>query len=197
MGNSNSSTASTGNLPPLDTVTSCKTEKLMGTWLVIAVKPTMFETTSSNGVERYSRPQGKSHDIDISFTYNQNEPIESPFKSISQKAWVQGLNKEDSGEWKVSPVWPLKLPYLILEVDQAAYSYVIVGYPQRRYCWIMYRKPQMPESTYEMLTKLVTEKHKYNLDDFRLVPQKWTAEEREKRGLTKDEIPDDMLSSSS
>mmetsp|Transcript_10955 Transcript_10955/g.24460 ORF Transcript_10955/g.24460 Transcript_10955/m.24460 type:complete len:195 (+) Transcript_10955:101-685(+) len=187
MGNKSSTT-----LPPLQTVTHCNTNKLMGTWFVIGVKPTMFETTCSNAVERYSRVNGGKNDVNIDFQYNKNEPIASPLKSLPQKGWVQG-NKEDSGEWKVSPFWPIKMPYLILDVDDQDYKYVLIGYPSRDYAWIMARQPQMPEETYNMLTKQLEEKHQYSLEGLRRVPQMWTAEERSKRGFSKEEVPDSML----
>jgi apolipoprotein D and lipocalin family protein len=85
------------------------------------------------------------------------------------------------------------MPYLILEVDDKCQEYTIIGYPSREYCWIMARKPQMPEKQYEELTRLLVEKHQYNLEGLRKVPQIWTKDEREKRGLTADEIPDSML----
>jgi hypothetical protein len=47
-----------------------------------------------------------------------------------------------------------------------------------------------------MLKKLLVEKHQYSLDGLRDVPQVWTEEEREKRGYTKDQIPDSMLTRS-
>lgn len=201
MGNSSSST-----LPPLKTVSSCNTNKVMGTWFVIAVKPTIFETTCSNAVERYSRNNnnnndnknkkgGGQHDVNIDFQYNKNDPISSPIKSLPQKGWIQGSDKENSGEWTVSPMWPLKAPYLILDVDVENYEYILIGYPSRAYAWIMGRQPQMKDETYEMLTKQLVEKHQYNLDGLRRVPQVWTEDERTKRGFTKEEIPDSMLSS--
>jgi len=57
----------------------------------------------------------------------------------------------------------------------------------------MSRHPVMKEETFEMLKDKLVTKHQYSLDGFRRVPQVWTAEEREKRGLTKSEIPDSML----
>lgn len=166
----------------------------MGTWFVIGVKPTVFETTCSNAVEVYTRmPDKKRFDVNIDFKYNKDEPIKSPLKSLPQKGWIQGDNKDDSGLWKVSPLWPVKMPYLILEVDDE-YSYTIIGYPSREYCWIMYRKPVMPDGLYDKLTKLLVEKHQYDLNGLRKVPQVWTREEREKRELTEDEIPNSMLS---
>ena len=189
MGNSASSSA----LPPLQHVTKCATDQFMGTWFVIGVKPTMFETTCSNAVEIYTRmPEKKRFDVNIDFKYNKDEPIQSPLKSLPQKGWVQGDNKDDSGLWKVSPLWPIKMPYLILEVDDD-YSYTVIGYPTREYCWIMYRKPTMPENLYNDLTQRLVEKHQYDLDGLRKVPQVWTREERDKRGLSDKDIPDSML----
>ena len=189
----NSASASSG-LPALQHVAHCATDSFMGAWFVIGVKPTIFEKTCSNAVEVYTRVSDKkSFDVNIDFKYNKNEPIKSPIKSLPQKGWVQGDNKDDSGLWKVSPMWPIKMPYLILEVDDE-YSYTVIGYPSRDYCWIMYRKPVMPDSLYEDLTKRLEEKHQYDLKGLRKVPQVWTKEEREKRGFTEKEIPDSMLS---
>lgn len=188
MGNSASS-----KLPPLNVVSNCETARVMGTWFVIGVKPTMFETTCSNAVEKYTWMENKKFDINIDFQYNQNEPLTSKLKSLPQKGWVQG-DPANSGEWKVSPFWPVKMPYPIIEVDEKDYSYIVVGYPSRDYCWIMSRKPTMDESLYKELTEKLVEKHQYSLDGLRKVPQKWTRAECEKRGITKDEMPDSYLS---
>mmetsp|Transcript_9936 Transcript_9936/g.15916 ORF Transcript_9936/g.15916 Transcript_9936/m.15916 type:complete len:203 (+) Transcript_9936:35-643(+) len=190
MGNSGST-----SLPALQTVSSCETARLMGTWFVIGVKPTIFETTCSNAVEKYTLLDEKSsHDIDIDFTYNAKEdPFKSKLKSLPQKGWVQGSNRLNSGAWTVSPMWPLKMPYSIIEVDDKDYSYVVIGYPSRAYCWIMAPHPTMDETLYKSLTMKLVEKHQYSLDGLRRVPQRWTSAEREKRGLTSKEIPDSML----
>ena len=113
------------SLPALETAASCDTSKFLGTWFVIGVKPTMFEKTCSNAVEIYSRVEDKKHDIDIDFQYNEKDPIESKLKSLPQKGWIQG-DKENSSTWKVSPFWPIKMPYLILEVDDD-YSHTVIG----------------------------------------------------------------------
>jgi apolipoprotein D and lipocalin family protein len=187
MGNSASS-----NLPALQTVASCETAKFMGTWFVIAVKPTVFEKTNSNAVEKYTRVEGKSHDINIDFQYNAEAPITSKLKSLPQKGYLQG-NKENTSEWTVSPFWPLKMPYPIIELDEKEYSYCVIGYPSRDYCWIMARKPFMDDNLYKGITEKLVEKHRYTLDGLRKVPQKWSKTEREKRGLTTAEIPDELL----
>jgi apolipoprotein D and lipocalin family protein len=187
MGNSSS-------LPPLKTVASCNTQQFMGTWFVIAVKPTLLERTCSNAVEKYTfLENSEKHDIDIDFTYNQKEPLTSSFKSLPQKGWVQGEKKTESSLWKVSPMWPIKMPFPIIELGND-YDYCVIGFPNRQYCWIMSRKPVMEESLYNDLTNKLVEKHQYSLDGLRKVPQKWTREECEKRGLTVKEVPDKLLS---
>ncbi|KAG7368628.1 lipocalin family protein [Nitzschia inconspicua] len=191
MGNSASN-----SLPALQTVPNCSTQDVMGTWFVIGVKPTMFETTCSNAVERYTLlEKGKQgHDINIDFQYNAKEdPYKSKLKSLPQKGYIQGDDRTNSGEWKVRPFWPIKMPYSIIEVDDKNYQWIVIGYPSREYCWIMSRHPKMDEAVYKDLTAKLVDKHQYNLDGLRRVPQIWTADEREKRGLSAIEIPDSML----
>mmetsp|Transcript_37070 Transcript_37070/g.86483 ORF Transcript_37070/g.86483 Transcript_37070/m.86483 type:complete len:175 (-) Transcript_37070:135-659(-) len=149
MGNAGSNV-----FPPLQNVPSCDTARFMGTWFVIGVKPTYFETTCSNAVEKYSLvDEKKNYDIGIDFRYNAKDPITSKLKSLPQKGWVQGGNRANSGLWTVSPLWPVKMPYHIIELDEANYDHVVIGYPSREYCWIMSRRPKMKESTYESLKK--------------------------------------------
>jgi len=210
------STTTTTNLPPLQTVSNCITEKMMGAWFVIAVKPTPFETKNSNAVERYTwipekdRKNNKGHhDFDIEFQFNTNEPITSNLKTMPQKGWIDDEHTDKqqqqqqepriqtkTGNWKISPLWPIKLSYLILEADTTNYQYCIVGYPSRAYCWILARTPQISDELYQDLCGRLTGKHQYDLTGLRLVPQKWTKEEREKRQLVQ-EIPDQMLETTS
>ena len=140
----------------------------MGVWFVIGVKPTYFEKTNSNAVEIYTRTNAKkSHDIDIDFQYNANDPITSPMKSLPQKGWITGENKEFSSLWTVSPMFPIKLPYPIIELDEVNYEYVVVGSENRAYAWVMGRLPVMKEETYQMLKNRLVERHQYDLEGFR------------------------------
>lgn len=169
--------------PPLVTVENCESNKLMGTWFVIGVKPTPFETTCSNAVETYTRKYDHGYDIDIDFKYNKNEPITSPLKSVPQRGWLQGPDKENTGNWKVSPFACIRMPYPIIEVDNVNYNWIVVGHEGRNYVWIMARTPSMDESLYESLKQRLVDKHGYDLEGLRKVPQKWTADERAKRNL--------------
>ena len=114
-------------------------------------------------------------------------------RSLPQKGWVQGDNRLKSGDWKVSPVWPIKMTYPIIELDETDYSYAVIGYPSRAYCWILSRQPTMDDKLYKDITTKLVDNHQYDLEGFRRVPQKWTAEERTKRGLTEEELPNSFL----
>lgn len=58
--------------------------------------------------------------------------------------------------------------------------------------WIMARTPVMDDTLYNTLKERLVEKHSYDLQGLRKVPQKWTREERAKRNL-ENVIPDDLL----
>ncbi len=160
--------SSSKQLPPLQTVPSCITDRFMGPWFVIAVKPTVFETTNSNAVEIYSRNKNKfsskNHDINIDFQYNKNEPIKSPLTALNQRGWILGPDKENSSDWNISPFGCIRLHYPLIELDDVNYEYCCIGYSSRNYVWIMSRKPVMDEEVYNMLTQRLVEKHQYDLE---------------------------------
>ena len=163
------------------------------------MKPAPLETTCSNAVEKYSLIEdddGKGHDIDIDFKYSPDEdPLgeHGKVRSLPQKGWVQGDDRLRSGDWKVSPLWPIKMGYPIIELDEKQYSYAVVGYHNRKYCWIMSRTPVMGESLYTDIKKRLVEKHQYDLAGLRKVPQIWSEQLRSERGLTSQELPDSFL----
>lgn len=208
---------SSSKLPPLQTVPKCETSKFMGVWFVIAVKPTIFETTNSNAVETYTRvfvnnsnsnKQHSKHDIDIDFQYNKTNPITSPLKSLPQRGWIipsesetktsptspttSIKSKEESSQWKVSPFGPIRFNYPIIELDSVNYSYCVIGHDARSYFWIMARKPYIEDNVYNMLLDKLKNVHLYDMKGVRKVPQVWTKKERKKRNLEK-EIPDEFL----
>lgn len=69
----------------------------------------------------------------------------------------------------MSPIWPIQLPYLIIELDgeegSNPYSYTVVGYPSRAYCWIMHRTPAMPADLFEGICRRLAHEHGYNLSN--------------------------------
>ena len=93
---------------------------------MIANIPTWFEKGATNATETYT--WNEEHDrIDVDFTFFQDKP-DGKQKTYTQKGWVH--NKETNSEWRVQPLWPLKLAYLILDVgDGEDYEWTTVGVP--------------------------------------------------------------------
>ena len=77
----------------------------------------------------------------------------------------QGINSE----WRVSPIWPIQLPYLIIELDEEKgdhpYRYAVVGYPSRAYCWVLHRTPVMSADLFDGICRRLTQDHGYNLSN--------------------------------
>lgn len=135
---------------PLNKVASVDTQKFMGTWYVIANIPTFIEKDATHGIERYTWNE-KENRIDIMFTQKKGGEL----KEYPQKAWV---HDPSGNEWRVQMWWPLKFPYLIIDLAPD-YSYTVVSVPDRDYLWIMSREKTMPEATYnEILGRLRLQK---------------------------------------
>lgn len=150
---------------------------MLGAWFVIGVLPTPFEHGAHNAREIYkdTSTPGK---VEIDFTFNK-DALDGPVKSIPQKGY--GWFDDKPNEWKVSPFWPIKLPYVMIEASDTAKldaddAWCVIGYPSRSYCWIMARKPEMSEQLYNNLVDKLVDKHEYPADlkkNIIKVPHSW------------------------
>ncbi len=148
------------------TVPSLDLERFMGKWYVLAARGTDFETEAFNSVEAYTWNSEKER-IDIDFTYL-DKGFDGKKKAVPQKGWIE--NKETFAHWKVSPFWPLKFDYLVIDLDPN-YEWVIVGVPTQKWVWIMGRKWDYSKEEIESLITKVT-KLGYRDDNIRIVPQR-------------------------
>ena len=68
-------------------------------------------------------------------------------------------------------LWPIKMPFLIIDLDEA-YSYTVIGVPNRNYVWIMSREPFMDPTLYEkIITKL--KEVDYDTSKIKIIRQEW------------------------
>ncbi len=141
--------------------------RFMGDWYVIANIPTMFEKGAVNAIENYTWNEEKGI-VDVTFTYNANSP-EGKLKHMTQRGFI--YDTTSNAEWRVQPLWPLKLGYLIIDLADD-YSYTVVGVPNRKYLWIMARESTLPESVYQGILAHVSEQG-YDLNLIQKVPQVW------------------------
>jgi apolipoprotein D and lipocalin family protein len=146
------------------TVPKVEIERFMGKWYVQAGRFTFLESQVHNGVEVYTWNE-KEKRIDISFTFNKGS-FTGKEKSIPQKGWIE--NASTNAHWKVSPFWPLKFDYLVLDLAPD-YSWTAIGVPNGNYLWIMSRDKKMEKSQLdEILIRL--NKAGYPVNDIVTVP---------------------------
>lgn len=141
--------------------------RFMGDWYVLAGRFTPLEKEVHNALEVYKWNAAEER-IEIGFTYNKGS-LTGPVKSIPQKGWV--YNKQSNAHWKVSPLWPLKFDYLIVELADD-YSWTAIGVPDQKYLWIMARDWKNPSATIEAAVKKLTAKN-YDASNLVLVPHSW------------------------
>lgn len=142
--------------------------RFMGPWHVAAGRFTMFEKEVHNAVEAYSYDE-KSKTIKIDFSYRKGS-TQGPLKKIPQTGEVvEGTN---NAHWLVSPLWPFKFDYLIVDLAED-YSWVAVGVPSQKYLWIMFRKNNpVPEDVAPVVSRL--NKIGYDTSNLVYVPQDWS-----------------------
>ena len=147
-----------------ETVPYVDLERFSGDWYVIAVIPTPFEKDAANGIENYSINEDGT--IRVRYTFRKGSP-EGEEKVMYQKGWI--YNSETNADWRVRPIWPLKLPYYVLELAED-YSYTVIGTNNYKYLWIMAREPAMNETVYNELVKLMAERG-YDTDKIQRMEQ--------------------------
>jgi len=148
------------------TVSHVDIGRFLGDWYVIALLPSPPEKRAVNGVENYSLDdQGL---IRVRYTFSKDSPDGKP-RVMYQKGWI--INRETNAEWRVRPLWPLKLPYYILELDPD-YQYTVIGTNNFRYLWIMARSPELPEETLTGILDRMDERG-YPREKIRMMVQEW------------------------
>jgi len=134
---------------PLKTVNTVDIEKYLGKWYEIAAFPQSFEKGCSNTVAEYSlMDDGK---IQVKNTCIKDGKI----KEATGVASVD--DKKTNAKLDVSFFWPFNGKYWIIALAPD-YSYAVVGHPNRKYLWILGRKPQMDAMTYNHLVLLAAGK---------------------------------------
>ena len=125
------------NSETMKTVDYVDLDKYMGDWYVIANIPTFIEKNATNAVESYRL--NEKGIVETTFTFYKNTP-DGEKKVYYPKGFVH--NKKTNAEWRMQFLWPFKLPFLIIELDKE-YTYTVIGYPSRKFVWIMAREPKM------------------------------------------------------
>ena len=155
------------NYSNMETVANVDIERFMGDWYVIGNIPTFIEKGATNAIESYKL--GANGRIETTFTFFKDSP-NGEKKTYKPTGFIK--NKETNAEWRMQFLWPFKMPFLIIELDED-YSYTVIGYPSKKYVWIMARDPQMEEKRYNLILDNLS-KIGYDISLIQKVPQIWS-----------------------
>ena len=129
----------------VEVVSDVDINRYMGTWYEIARYPNRFQKDCLSSTATYSlRDDGK---IDVVNRCTRKDNVEKT-KEAHGKAWI--VDPEIKGKLKVSFFWPFSGDYWIINLAPD-YSYVVVGHPERKYLWIMARKPVIEKEIYDRI----------------------------------------------
>ncbi len=151
----------------MKTVDHIDLPRFMGDWYVLGGRFTYMEKEVYNSIERYTWNE-KENRIDVDFTYRKGS-FDGTLKSIPQKAWIH--NTESNAHWKVSPFWPLKFDYLVLDLA-SDYSWTAIGVPSQKYLWIMARDWKSPAPIMSEAIERLKQKG-YDTSNLVTVPHRW------------------------
>jgi apolipoprotein D and lipocalin family protein len=134
---------------PLETVNHVDIEKYLGKWYEIAAFPQSFEKGCSCTFAEYSLDDNGKIIV-------KNSCIkDGEHKVADGKAFV--TDKKTNAKLEVQFQWPFSGKYWIIALAPN-YSYAMVGHPNRKYLWILSRKPKMDEMTYNHLVLIAAGK---------------------------------------
>jgi apolipoprotein D and lipocalin family protein len=158
--------AAEGRRPFQKVVDRVELDRFLGSWYVVGLLPSFFEKGAANGIETYSLD--KQGNIRVEYVLHKGGPAGAK-KVMHQKGWI--LDKEKNSEWEVQPLWPLRLPYLIIDLAPD-YSYTVIGTNNFKYVWIMSRTPAISESDYAGILARLADRG-YKVSDIQRMAQSW------------------------
>jgi apolipoprotein D and lipocalin family protein len=140
------------NAQPLETVPFVDLIKYSGKWFEIASFPQRFQKGCHCTTAEYTI--SKKGYVIVENRCNRDS-INGKQSYIKGKAFIQ--KNSGNAKLKVQFFWPFRGKYWIIDLADD-YSYVIVSHPNRKYLWILARKPVMDQNTYTNILERLKEK---------------------------------------
>jgi len=88
---------------------------------------------------------------------------------MRQKGWI--VDRQTNTEWKIQPLRPIRLPYLIIDLADD-YRCTVIGTNNYDYVWIMAGKPVPSDQDYASILERLAARG-YKIADIKLMPQVW------------------------
>jgi lipocalin len=137
----------------------CKVDpqRCMGKWFVQRAIPAVkaLEKNAHNGVEIYEW-DAENERVEVTYTFNARS-FEGPQRTVKQRGWIQD---ESGSRWAVAPEiagfgLPVKLPFIIIAVDDTNYSYMTCTGGLNSWLYIMTRDMKPDPATVQKLEEEV------------------------------------------
>ena len=145
-----------------EVVDNLNLEKFMGRWYVISLIPNWIEENATNSYDEYTL--NKDGTIDIFYQAIKKGKT----RTIKQRATVL----ENPAIWEIQFIKPwvpfFKAPYEVIMLDED-YNYMVVGYPNNDYGWIMSRTTFLEDTIYQEILSKLESNFGYNKNDFKKV----------------------------
>ena len=145
------------------TVESVNLKRYMGKWYEIASLPAPFQKDCYCTTAEYNL---RGEYIEVINSCRRGS-AEGRLDIATGKAWP--LKGSNNSRLKVSFFWPFKGDYWVVSLDQD-YQWAMIGHPERKYLWILSRKPEMSNDLYQSLIKKAKELG-YNIENLKLMVQ--------------------------
>ena len=142
---------------PVRSVDKVDLGRYVGKWYEIATIPMSFQKGCVGVTATYTiREDG---DVDVVNTCRK-EQLDGPERSARGKAWSVDPS---NAKLEVRFFWPFHGAYWVIDLGPD-YEYAVVGHPSREYLWILSRKPQMDDATYDgILSRLRAQEYDLSL----------------------------------
>ena len=148
----------------LQTVSQVDLNKYAGKWYEIASYPQRFQKGCHCTTAEYTLSD-KGYVI-VENRCNRDN-IKGKPSYIKGKAFVD--KNTGNAKLKVQFFWPFKGKYWIIDLADN-YSYAVVSHPNRKYLWILCRKPKMDEATYQHIISILKQ-NGFDLNKLQITPQ--------------------------
>ena len=147
---------------PNKTVDRVDLERFAGKWYSLSSIPTVFDKDTRETTTTYTlNKDGYYNVLTVAKKGDDNE-----LHTYKSKLFP---TETRNGEMKAQFLWPFKVDYWVIDLAPD-YSYMIVGHPDRKFLFIMSRKPAMDKKLFDELVtkckamgypveKLVSQKH--------------------------------------
>jgi apolipoprotein D and lipocalin family protein len=122
---------------PLPKAAYINLTRIFGVWQVPARIPTYLDKKASE--MRFVISPGRDQSFHIKWEFKEGS---ENFPSTKWNLTSKLFKENDTTSWMVSPIWPIKLHYQVIEYS-ADYSWLVLGSTDRKHLWVLSRKKSL------------------------------------------------------